>query len=140
MTDDSTLPVEHLFDLHLDGEIASLIPECPAGTRATVQVHGGTFRGPRLNGTVVGPGADWATVRADGSIRIDVRLLLRTDDGADIYMTYTGVGLDMGAQLRTAPLFETGDERYAWLNKVQAVGTGSSADGSVVDYQVYALA
>jgi hypothetical protein len=135
---ESTLPVEHLFDLHLDGGIASMIPECAAGTRVTVQVDGGTFSGPRLNGTVVGPGADWATMRADGSIRIDVRLLLRTDDGADIYMTYTGVGLEMGAHLRTAPLFETGDERYAWLNKVQAVGTGSS-DGKVVDYQVYAL-
>jgi hypothetical protein len=135
---ETTLPVEHLFDLHLDGGIASMIPGCSAGTRVTVQVDGGTFTGPRLNGTVVGPGADWAMVRADGTIRIDVRLLLRTDDGADIYMSYAGVGLEMGARLRTAPLFETGDERYAWLNSIQAVGTGSS-DGKVVDYQVHAV-
>ena len=41
-------------------------------------------------------------------------------------------------QLRTAPLFEAGDERYAWLNTVQAVGIGTSKSGSV-SYQVYAL-
>jgi Protein of unknown function (DUF3237) len=135
---ESTLPVEHLFDLHLDVTIPSMIPGGPAGTRITVQVDGGTFTGPRLSGTVIGPSADWAVVRADGSIRVDVRTLLRTDDGVDIYMTYNGIGLETGAHLRTAPLFETGDERYAWLNTVQAVATGSS-DGTVVDYRVYAL-
>jgi len=40
-------------------------------------------------------------------------------------MTYGGVGLDGGARLRTAPRFETGDERYLWLNALQAVGLGS---------------
>jgi hypothetical protein len=135
---ESSLPVTHLFDLHLDVTIPSMIPGGPTGTRITVQVDGGSFTGPKLSGFVVGPSADWAVARADGSLRLDVRLLLRTDDGADIYMSYTGVGLDGGARLRTAPLFETGDERYAWLNTVQAVSTGSS-DGTAVDYQVYAL-
>jgi hypothetical protein len=37
-----------------------------------------------------------------------------------------------------APLFETGDERYAWLNSIQAVGIGTAgAEG--VDYDIYAL-
>ena len=53
-------------------------------------------------------------------------------------MSYSGIGLDGGARLRTAPQFETGDERYLWLNAIQAVATGSS-DGTVVDHQVYAL-
>ena len=136
---ESSLPVEHLFDLHLDVTIPSMIPGGPAGTRITVQVTGGTFTGPRLRGTVVGPSADWAVARADGSLKLDVRVLLRTDDGADVYMSYSGIGLEAGASLRTAPQFETGDGRYAWLNTVQAVATGSS-DGAVVDYQVYALA
>jgi hypothetical protein len=135
----SALPVEHLFDLHLDVTIPSMIPGGPAGTRVTVQLDGGSFIGPRLSGFVIGPSADWAVVRADGSLKLDVRVLLRTDDGADVYMSYSGIGLDGGSRLRTAPLFETGDERYAWLNTVQAVATGS-ADGAVVDYQVYALA
>jgi len=126
------------MDVHLDVSIPSMIPDGPAGTRVTVQVDGGTFTGPRLRGTVLGPSADWAVFRADGSIKLDVRNLLRTEDGADIYMGYSGIGLDGGARLRTAPLFETGDGRYAWLNTIQAVATGSS-DGTVVDYEVYAL-
>jgi hypothetical protein len=135
---ETSLPVEHLFDLHLDVSIPSMIPGGPAGTRITVQVDGGSFTGPKLSGFVVGPSADWAVARADGSLRLDVRLLLRTDDGADIYMSYSGVGLEGGARLRTAPVFEAGDERYTWLNTVQAVSTGSS-DGTAVVYQLYAL-
>jgi hypothetical protein len=35
-----------------------------------------------------------------------------------------------------APTFETGDERYAWLNSIQAVGKGT-LDGSAVHYDWY---
>jgi len=39
-----------------------------------------------------------------------------------------------------APVFETGDPRYQWLNAVQAVGKGiMSADLSRIDYDVYEL-
>jgi hypothetical protein len=135
-----TLPVEHLFDLHLPITIAGLMPEAPGGTLVVVQANEGTFSGPRLRGTTVGPGGDWATVRPDGTLGLDVRLLLRTEDGADILMTYTGVGLDGGTRIRTAPRFATGDERYAWLNQVQGVATGTTDGATFVDYQVYALA
>ena len=69
-----------------------------------------------MKGTVKGPGGDWVTSRPDGSALLDVRLLLETDDGAVILMQYKGILTEGGARLRTAPLFETGDERYAWLN------------------------
>ena len=137
---ETALAVEHLLDLHLDVTIPSMIPGGPAGTRITVQIDGGSFTGPKLSGFVVGPSADWAVARADGSLRLDVRLLLRTDDGADIYMSYSGIGLDGGARLRTAPTFETGDERYAWLNQVQGVAIGTTDGSTYVEHQVYALA
>jgi hypothetical protein len=35
-----------------------------------------------------------------------------------------------------APRFETGDERYAWLNKVQAIGKGR-LDGTTLTYEWY---
>jgi hypothetical protein len=104
-------------------------------------VTGGTFEGPRLRGTVVTPGGDWVTVRANGTVQLDVRLLLVTDDGASLLVQYKGIGTPGGdgtTSIRTAPLFETGDERYAWLNDVQAVGIGTSVKGSVT-YEVYAL-
>jgi hypothetical protein len=69
---------------------------------------------------------------------LDVRLLLKTDDGADILMEYKGVGLDGGKHITTAPMFQTGAEQYAWLNSVQAVARGAT-DGGAVTYDVYAV-
>ncbi len=137
----TSLPVEHLFTLkaNLRGDSQRIL-NGPRGTRVNAVVTGGTFEGPKLKGTVDNSGGDWVTVRADGSIQLDVRILLHTEDGAEILMTYLGIGVpgENGLSLRTAPMFETGDERYAWLNNIQAVATGSSA-GGVVTYDVYAL-
>jgi hypothetical protein len=137
-----SLPVDHLFTMSLTADFggASAIKGGPSGTRNVVGVTDGTFEGPRLRGTIVPPSGDWVTARSGGVLKVDVRLMLATDDGARILMQYTGIGRrgDAGIDLRTAPLFETGDERYAWLNDVQAVGVGTS-DRSGVRYEVYAL-
>jgi hypothetical protein len=138
---ESTLPVSFLFRITLETDGAPVMaPNGPQGARMMVGVRGGRFEGPRLSGTVVPPGGDWATQRPDGSIKLDVRLTLRTEDGAVILVTYNGIGVVEDGQLkaRSAPLFETGDERYAWLNHVQAVGIGGLA-GTSVAYDVYAL-
>ena len=37
----------------------------------------------------------------------------------------------------TAPTFQTGDERYAWLNKIQAVGAGYLGEDGVLTYSLY---
>jgi len=133
------LPVEHLFTLALqaDTSAAYQVRGGPAGRRIIAAVSGGTFEGPKLRGTVAPvTGADWVTVRPDKSFRLDVRLVLVTDDDAVIYLYYGGIVVD--GQARSAPYFETGDERYAWLNNVQGVGVGSiSAAGPT--YEVYAL-
>jgi len=117
-----------------------VLPGAPQGTRVVVTVTGGTFEGPKLRGTVDASGGDWVTLRADTSIKLDVRIMLRTDDGADIFMRYEGVGVrrDGVLQLATAPLFETGDARYAWLNNTQAIATGKSAT-DLVTYDVFAV-
>lgn len=117
----------------------------PYGIRKVVPVTGGIFTGERLNG-VIEPlgGHDWALVRADGTLVLDVRLTLTTDDGARILMTYFGVRsgpaevLDRLARkepvdpseyyFRIAPRFETGSTQYAWLNNVVAVGYGERLD------------
>lgn len=140
----SQLDAEHLFTMTLttgDNRNA-LIRGGPAGTRIIAEVTGGTFAGPRVSGTVIGPGGDWVQARADRTLRLDVRLLLVTEDNESILMTYNGIGVpqdDGTTKLRTAPTFETGAEAYAWLNNVQAVGIGSAAAG-VVTYEVYGLA
>jgi Protein of unknown function (DUF3237) len=111
------------------------------------------FTGERLNGIVL-PGNDWVINRPDGVMVIDVRLTLKTDDGAMIYMTYQGRFLakpeamarfSKGAMLEAdeyslamTAKFECGDERYAWLNDVVAVGTGEqTATGPV--YSIFEI-
>ena len=97
----------------------------------------GRWTGERLNADIVAPGGDWAIPSTDGSIMLlDVRQTLRTDDGALVYVTYQG-RCDRGRGTYTvAPTFETDDERYAWLNAVQAVGQGRT-DGDDIVYEMF---
>jgi len=136
-----TPTLEHLFSLTATlREKPAVLMNAPQGSRVIVPVTGGHFEGARLRGTVDNSGGDWVTLRADGSVKLDVRALLHTDDGAEIFIRYEGVGVRIDGTLRivTAPLFETGDERYAWLNNVQAVARGIST-GDKVTYEVFAV-
>jgi hypothetical protein len=128
----------------------------PYGTRLVVEVNGGTFEGKRLKGTILTGGADWLLVGPDGFGRLDVRIQLVTDDGASIYLCYFGL-LEMNAKVqqalgdpksetdygdhyfRSAPRFETGDPRYAWMNQALFVGEGHVLPGRTVEYKVYRL-
>lgn len=135
----TSLAVEHLFTITATTNVAAMLPTGPQGGRVVVEASSGTFDGPKLKGTVVPPGGDWVTLQPDGSLRLDVRLTLQTEDGAHILMSYQGIGTEGGKKLITAPRFETADERYAWLNSVQAIATGGTGDGEVT-YDVYQLA
>lgn len=137
--------------VHVDAGESLSIGNSPIGMRTIVPVTGGWVRGARLNGTVVGPGADWAVVGTDGYVRLDVRIQLQTDDGALVYVEYPGLlelnEASLGAlaggssdyddhYFRTTPRFETGDDRYGWLNTSVFVGRGRLAAG-VVEYEIY---
>ncbi len=139
-----TLPVEFLFTMtaYTADHAPAVMRGAPGGTRLVVTAMRGTFEGPKLRGSLAEvAGGDWVTVRADGSMKLDVRLVLCTDDEANILMTYSGISVPSGdgaMTVRTAPLFETGDDRYAWLNQLQAVAHGRVGEGAVT-YDVYAL-
>lgn len=97
----------------------------------------GRWDGERLSGEIVPPGGDWALPSGDGTIMLlEVRQVLRTDDGAVVYVTYQGRA-DRGRGTYTvAPTFETDDERYLWLNSVQAIGQGRS-EGDDIVYEMF---
>lgn len=139
-----SLPAEFLFTITANTaeKPAVMIPNGPHGTRVLVTAMSGTFEGPKLKGTVAdAAGGDWVTLGADGTLYLDVRLTLMTDDGAAIYMAYTGIGIrdsEGATTLRTTPRFETGAEKYSWLNKVVAVSHGTTGKGDVT-YDVYAV-
>jgi hypothetical protein len=131
---------EYLGTLRAEIGSRTVIENGPQGTRTVAEIVGGHFDGPRVKASIQTPAGDWITNRADGSYRLDVRLTMKTDDGALILVTYNGIGqtTEAGASLRAAPLFETGDSRYKWLTRLQAVAVGERV-GSTVSYQVYAL-
>ena len=131
---------EYLGSMQVQTGTRTVVENGPQGTRTIVQILGGRFEGPRLKASVQVPAGDWITNRADGSYKLDVRLTMKTDDGALILVTYNGIGqtTSAGASLRAAPLFETGDARYAWLTRLQAVAVGERV-GTDVKYNVYAL-
>ena len=79
-----------LFDIVVDLNPKLNIGDGPLGRRILFGAAGGRFEGPRLRGEVVPGGGDWALFRADGAMSLDVRLTLRTHDGALVHMTYGG--------------------------------------------------
>jgi hypothetical protein len=125
-------------------EVAVAAPEkiglTPHGTRAIAPISGGHFEGPQLRGTVLPGGSDWTLLRTDGVLELDLRLTLRTDDGALISLTSFGMrhgppeilaSLARGDRVdpaayyfRTAPRFETAAPKYLFLNQIVAVAYG----------------
>ena len=118
-----------------------VLADTPGGTRMIFEVASGTVEGDRLRAEVVGTAnADWLVVGSDGTGTLDVRVLLQTHDGALVFVQYNG-RVDTtaaAAPIYTSPRFDTGDERYAWLNRLQAVAKGG-LDGSTLTYDIYEL-
>lgn len=148
------ITTEHLFDMVVDLAPPLDIGAGPRGQRILFGAAGGSFEGARLRGEVLAGGGDWALFRSDGAMLLDVRLTLRTDDDALIYMSYGGrwvVPPPPRAEMsdpvtryqidparyyfRTNPLFETGATSYAWLNDIVGIGSGYLVEGGVA-YQV----
>ena len=128
-----TPELEFLFTMTADVGMKGMVKDGPNGTRVIVSAESGTVVGPVINGTLSGPGGDWVVMNADGSMKLDVRVLIKTDDG-DIYMTYHGFGDKDG--IRTAPRFETGIASLAWLNSSICVAVGKQIEGGV-EYNVF---
>lgn len=119
-----------------------MLPRTPAGTRIIIAMEDAVWDGPRFRARQCGPAADWLTIGPDGTGTVDVRTTLATDDGAVVFVRYAG-RLDTSKGIGAAPsyvtpVFETGSERWAWLNKIQAVAKGAVEPGRVV-YEVYEL-
>jgi hypothetical protein len=96
--------------------------------------------GERLNASLKGAAAaDWLQVSPDGYGTLDVKITLETDDGAIIHATYSGRLQFDTLTVYAAPLFHTGDERYSWLNRIQAVSKGTFMPGGRLIYEIFEL-
>jgi hypothetical protein len=146
-------------DFRVEGAIMTM-GRSPFGEQRAGYVTGGEFAGARLKGEILPGGGNWpkSGVLANGAAAgtFDARAIWRTHDGAMIYVTYTGRSMvppDVSAAfrdpsappvdpsryyLRIAPVFETGDARYEWLNTVLAVGVGERMPWGV-RHRVFAI-
>jgi hypothetical protein len=128
-----------------------VVGQTPNAFRRIGVIQGGSFEGERLSGEVV-TGNDWQSVRTDSCIKLDVRLVLKTTDGALIVMTYQCLRsgppdimqrLDEGKSVdpasyyfRMNPMFETSHAKYDWMNRIIAIGVGNRPpDGPI--YSVF---
>lgn len=141
------LQLERLFRAEVTLAPAQEIGEGPQGRRRIIPITGGKVSGERLSGRVLPGGADWQIVRPDGVAYLDARYTIETSDGALVYVRNQGYRHgppDVLARLaageavdpaqyymRTTPWFETGDGRYAWLNRTVCVGTGERLANAV---------
>ncbi|MCH2470567.1 MAG: DUF3237 domain-containing protein [Gemmatimonadetes bacterium] len=131
----SPLESEFLFEVVLDVDA-----QLDAGHTSIAPVTGGTFSGPNIKGTVHAGGADWIT-QVSGHTSLDVRITLETDDGAIIFMSYTGVVSrgDTGLYWRVRPIFQTASEKYDWLNHVVCVGKNKQQVPGKVAYDIFRI-
>jgi hypothetical protein len=124
----------------------------PHGIRQVIYIKGGTFEGPKIKGVVLPGGGDWFVRRADQMVEVDVRCVLRTDDNQVLYFRLRGLN-EMTAEVaikaisgqsidsskyyfRVTMVIETGSPKYAWLNRIVAVGVGNLMPAGV-EYKIY---
>ena len=137
--------------LEVDFEDILQIGPGPDGDRAVAFISGGRLEGEHIAATVLG-GEDWFTRRPDGSLGIDVRLTLHSDDEVFMTLAYqgelTGTAEALAAfgrgeamragshQIRTTAVIGCGDERYAWLDGVELTGEGEQTQAGPA-YRLY---
>lgn len=148
------LRTKSLFVFQIDVAPPSIIGMTPGYDRRIGEITGGTFEGERLRGRFRSGGSDWQSLRSDGAIAINVRLVMETDDGALIGMRYRGIRhgpkevIDRLAKgesvspaeyyFRVTPWFETSAPKYDWLNRVIAAAIGHRLPSGPI-YHVFEL-
>jgi hypothetical protein len=135
------LETEFLYKINLTLDAPVDIGNIPVGKRVIYPVSGGSFEGPKMKGKVRAFGADWVLRLDSVTTKLDVKLLLETDDGQLISSSYTGIvhnNPDGTTYWRISPVFETVSKKYNWLNYLLAVGVGSFSKGGV-SYEVFSI-
>jgi Protein of unknown function (DUF3237) len=88
----------------------------------------------RAHGRVDGrfQGANDSRRRSDGTFEPDYRGVIETGDGAAILFHLTGYGWPDESRVVATVKHVTGDERYAWLNRMLCAVSGELRERAVV--------
>ena len=116
-----------------------VVGEGPRGSRVVIDVPSVSLVGDKINASLATQdAADWLTLSENGQLgALDVRMTLRTDDDAFIYVEYQGRANMEAGIIATAPTFQTSHEKYLWLNRIQAVAAGQLDSSGKLVYNLY---
>jgi len=134
-------------------------PEIPIGDVGKGELNiypivSGYLEGEKLRGEVVNFGADWNYMQHSNGIDIiSTRYLLKTDDGAFISLTTSGICIESPEQIememkgefvdpttyyfRQHLFFETGAEKYKWMNGMVAFAVIGFKTTGEICYDAY---
>ena len=133
--------LEFLTRLEIESDKRLDLGAASRGRRAIDFLVGGRFDGPKLKGRLI-DGADHQLQFDEGTVP-EVRIGLKTHDGAVIAMSYTGIVWAPPAvmtrfrarekvdpseyYLHTLVRLECGAPAYEWLNRCVCIGVGQPA-------------
>ena len=125
----------------------------PLGEHQYWTVSEAELEGPEIHARLAAPGMDWLRIGTDGFWRPNVRALFETDDQQLIWLHYTGLvqqteafraaaganrATEWGDQyMRLTLQFDTGAEKYRWLNTRLFVAAGRLLGTGHIEYSVH---
>jgi hypothetical protein len=110
----------------------SVIGKAPIGMRIDFPFEG-TATSEHWDGERSVRGVDYATVRADGNMNLDIHATIGEKRES---ISYRATGVSIAHEDRTASpkeliTFETGNEELAWVNNEVAVAFGHGGGGKI---------
>lgn len=110
------------------------VGDTPYGTRRLIDISGGTFDGPRIAGSVLSGGLEFELGLSNGAMELEQIAVMRTTDGANIYMRTCGFAAAGDTTARFVPDIEVANSsRHAWLNtgKFAGIRTVNERQGTI---------
>lgn len=147
------LSAEKLF--YLEAKCGPILPigDVGKGELNIYPIVGGYFEGEKLRGEILPLGADWNYLQPDRIDVMDTRYLLKTDDDALISIATNGRCITTPEQdeviergghiepqdfyFRQHLFFETGSEKYRWLNGIIAFAVMGVKPTGEICYDAY---
>ena len=141
--------LEFIFEVNIDLGKPQDLNMTRYGKRRIINIKGGSVQGPEIKGTILPGGADWQTIRTDGTIDISARYTILTDNEELLFLQDSGIRtlpeqmISEGVSshevdqskfiMRTTAKIEANkNSKYDWLNRSIIVSAGSRQKASII--------
>lgn len=113
-----------VFTASLDIANIREVGDTQFGKRQLIEVNTGTFKGPKVDATVLAGGLDQPLLLQNGAVELEEILTLKTKDGKYVYLRVCGTAPNANEPMRVVMDFEApNNSSVAFLNTAKLVGT-----------------